>query len=213
MGIYSGGILGTFRNKVGSVVGTSWRGRDVMRVYTDQVANPNTPQQVQHRTKFSVVSKFVAAVAPAVNVGYALVDASLPGRSNAFKKIFANFVAYVSSAPTIDYANVQLSTGIADYPTSPSAVQGTGHSIDVSWTDNSSTSRYASANDVVYCTLFNENKNMSVVSNYSVRSSEEDTIAYPANWQGDKARVYLFTRSPKGEYISPTWISSQITLG
>lgn len=53
MGIIKQGILGGFSGKVGSVVGTSWKGRAVMKAMPLSVANPRTSGQVNQRTKFS----------------------------------------------------------------------------------------------------------------------------------------------------------------
>lgn len=53
MGIIKQGILGGFSGKVGSVVGTSWKGRAVMKAMPLSVANPRSTGQVNQRTKFS----------------------------------------------------------------------------------------------------------------------------------------------------------------
>lgn len=54
MGIIKQGILGGFSGKVGSVVGTSWKGRAVMKAMPLSVANPRTSGQVNQRTKFTM---------------------------------------------------------------------------------------------------------------------------------------------------------------
>ena len=45
MGTIKRGILGGFKNKVGSVIGSSWKGIDTMRSMPLSVANPNTAKQ------------------------------------------------------------------------------------------------------------------------------------------------------------------------
>lgn len=48
MGVIKRGILGGFSNKVGPVVGSSWKGIDVIKSKPVSVSNPNSPaQQVQ----------------------------------------------------------------------------------------------------------------------------------------------------------------------
>lgn len=55
MGKIKQGILGGFANKVGTVIGSSWKGIAVMRSMPLSVANPKTAAQVAVRGKFSQV--------------------------------------------------------------------------------------------------------------------------------------------------------------
>lgn len=62
MGIIKQGILGGFSNKVGSVVGSSWKGIAVMRSMPISVANPRTAKQVAQRQEFSQVARFASSL-------------------------------------------------------------------------------------------------------------------------------------------------------
>lgn len=57
MGIIKQGILGGFSNKVGTVIGSSWKGIAVMRSMPQSVANPRTAAQVENRGKFGQITK------------------------------------------------------------------------------------------------------------------------------------------------------------
>lgn len=61
MGIIKRGILGGFSNKVGNVVGSSWKGIATMRVLPLSVANPRTAAQVGVRTAFSKITALASA--------------------------------------------------------------------------------------------------------------------------------------------------------
>lgn len=56
MGKIYQGILGGVSSKVGSVVGSSWKGIPTLRVYQPNVANPKTAAQVKVRNSFSFLS-------------------------------------------------------------------------------------------------------------------------------------------------------------
>lgn len=56
MAIIKRGILGGFSNKIGNVVGTSWKGISVMRSLPQSVHNPRTASQTRQRRKFATVS-------------------------------------------------------------------------------------------------------------------------------------------------------------
>lgn len=57
MGVIKQGILGGFQNKVGPVIGSSWKGIATMRSMPISVANPRTAPQVSNRNRFSFASK------------------------------------------------------------------------------------------------------------------------------------------------------------
>lgn len=57
MAVIKRGILGGFSNKIGNVVGTSWKGIAVMKSLPLSVANPRTTGQVNQRTNFAGISK------------------------------------------------------------------------------------------------------------------------------------------------------------
>lgn len=63
MGTIKRGILGGFKNKVGSVIGSSWKGIDTMRSMPLSVSNPKTSKQIFVRSNF----KTLVAAASSVN--------------------------------------------------------------------------------------------------------------------------------------------------
>lgn len=62
MGIIKRGILGGVSNKIGNVVGSSWKGIATLRSLPLSVANPNTKAQRDNRSTFSVMSKLGSQV-------------------------------------------------------------------------------------------------------------------------------------------------------
>ena len=57
MGIIKRGILGGVSNKIGNVVGSSWKGIATLRSLPLSVANPNTAAQKSNRNSFTIMSK------------------------------------------------------------------------------------------------------------------------------------------------------------
>lgn len=66
MGIIKQGILGGVSGKVGSVVGTSWKGRAVLKSLPQSVANPNTEGQAAQRTSFKSIAQVGSLVLTSV---------------------------------------------------------------------------------------------------------------------------------------------------
>ena len=62
MGTYNKGILGPFRGIVGPVVGSTFRGKDVMRSRPRKSNRAATALQLQQRAKFRRVTQFLTPV-------------------------------------------------------------------------------------------------------------------------------------------------------
>ena len=62
MGIIKRGILGGVSNKIGNVVGSSWKGIATLRSLPLSVANPNTLAQKNNRGTFTLMSKLGSEV-------------------------------------------------------------------------------------------------------------------------------------------------------
>jgi len=59
MGIIKRGILGGFQNKVGPVVGTTWKGINVIKARPVSVANPNTQLQQEQRLAMKQIAAYL----------------------------------------------------------------------------------------------------------------------------------------------------------
>lgn len=51
------GLLGGYSGKLGTTVGATWKGINVVRTYQPNVANPNTQLQRDHRNKFREIAQ------------------------------------------------------------------------------------------------------------------------------------------------------------
>lgn len=113
MGIIKRGILGGYSNKVGNVVGSSWKGIATMRVLPLSVANPRTAAQVGNRDSFKAVTEFTSSILTSIvkplNDRFAL-------RMSGFN-LFVQRNKNVFSDPLMpDWTSLQLSRGRLSQP-------------------------------------------------------------------------------------------------
>lgn len=66
MGVLKQGILGGVKGKVGSVVGSSWKGIATLRALPLSVANPRTAAQVGNRERFSLIVELATLLLSAI---------------------------------------------------------------------------------------------------------------------------------------------------
>jgi len=72
MGTIKKGILGGFSGKVGTVVGSSWKGIAYMKSLPLSVKNPRTEAQVSNRAKFLLVQSTLQSMSELLRTGWKL---------------------------------------------------------------------------------------------------------------------------------------------
>jgi hypothetical protein len=108
MAIISRGILGGFRGKVANVVGTSWKGRAVMKSLPLSVANPRSTGQVAQRTKFS----FCTTIASGLLSGWIRpLWNPFSGDISGYNKFVSVNTPPLTGNPITDIPALQLSVG------------------------------------------------------------------------------------------------------
>lgn len=106
------GIAGRGSGKMGTMVFASVGGEQVVRQYQPSVANPNTSAQVQHRSKFKLMSQLSAAVADQI----AIPKQGMQSSRNLFVKKNIGSVSVENGAAVIPYADLQFTAGSITLP-------------------------------------------------------------------------------------------------
>ena len=108
MAIIKQGILGGFKKKIGSVVGSSWKGKSTMRSLPLSVANPKTAAQVSNRNRFKACAEFASIILAALIKP--LMD-RFAGQMSGYN-MFTKLNKEVFADPTApDWGNLILSKG------------------------------------------------------------------------------------------------------
>jgi len=104
------GILGGFTGLVGSVVGSKFRNKYVIRSVPDTTERPPTPAQELHLAKFNLAAKFLRAIKPVISLAYQS-DGRASSRNLAMKQIIEEAIIGEYPDFAIDYKSVQVSKG------------------------------------------------------------------------------------------------------
>lgn len=145
MGTIKRGILGGFRNKVGSVIGSSWKGIDTMRSMPLSVANPRTAKQVTVRGNFKTLVTATSKVNSTLIRPYWARFAKQMTGANAF--IRENYDLFKN--PAILYSeNAILSKGKLDMVTNV-VVTDPGYPGDLEVTFGKDVGTYGDSTDIV----------------------------------------------------------------
>lgn len=214
MGKIKQGILGGFSGKVGPVIGTSWKGRAIMRAQALSIHDPQTDSQKHIRAKFRLVNQFIGRLRAAINIGYKNYAATESQGNVAMADIINTAVHGTGTAVSLDYPLVTLSKGSLLNPTGVNAAAEMGqgvHAIKVTWTDNTGEGPDVLGEDKVFVALYNSDKKRSAYSDNGTREGGTITVNHPANWSGDSVQVYLFTHSADNKRTSDSLFINEIS--
>ena len=201
MGTIKQGILGGFSGKVGTVVGSSWKGLSYMRGQAQSVKNPRTAKQMAQRDKFALALSFIRPIQSFIKVGFKAYAVHQSEFNAAMSYTLKNAIKGTYPSFTIDYAQAMVSRGSLAKPLNIQK-QNNDNEIAVSWQDNSGT---ANALDTDYAMImaYNADKQEAVYDMTSTcRGDEGSSLRYPSDWVGDTVHVYLAFVSEDGTLVS-----------
>lgn len=219
MAIHKQGIHGGFKGRVGNVVGSTWKGLDVMKIRPASVANPNTVRQQDQRSRFGLLMRFLSAQSRLIQIGFRPYAVKMTSINAALSYNIAAAITGEFPDYLIDYSKVLLSKG--DLPAMSQAVLSYTDpvSVKLAWTDNSSY-QGAHASDLLNVSVYDpiSNKALSFVS-CATRTDATITLALPAEWTGLSVEVFAFFLSEEGvasanakSLISDTLYAGSIVL-
>lgn len=212
MGKISQGVLGGFSGKVGNVVGGTWKGIDYMRIKPANVTNPRTEGQVDQRSKFSTVLRFLQPMTDFLRVGFKLYANKMTQFNAAMSYNLNNAITGAYPNFMVDYASALVTrgnlTGAANGATSsPSAA-----SVEVTWTDNSG-SGSAQATDKALIVLLNTTRQEAVFTIAGpARSAGTETISVPSEYTGEDVEVFLGFISEDGSKVANSSYLGSVTV-
>ncbi len=204
MGIIKKGILGGFSGKVGTVVGGSWKGIAYMRSLPQNVKNPRTPKQVNHRAKFKIAIQLLQPVAELVRIGWKQHANRQSPMNAALAYTMANVVIGSGPSFTIETDRMMVSHGTLTPASNVTAAIADGN-MEFAWDDNSGTGT-AKTTDRALIAIVNPLKRMAITNVAGAqRSAKAQTIPLPADWIGSgvpSLEVHMGFMSANGKEVS-----------
>jgi len=201
MGVIKQGILGGFSNKVGSVVGTSWKGIAVMKSKPISVANPRTTPQVNQRNKMKGLTQFLSPIL--AEWIKPLVD-RFAVKQSGFNLLTSLNIANMSNVGVPVFNTMKLSQGKLSTPSGISGSIASGdEGVTCTWSD-ALVNQYDSNSDNVYIAIYSVTDSMWIgTSSSAIRSAGEVDVAVTEEVGGDDilAAYFSFRRSD-GTYVS-----------
>ena len=197
MGKMRMGILDGFVGKVGTVVGSFWKGKKVIRAYNEFPKQSNTDLQELQRAKFGMLGEMSGALLGALQLGlkgYAAGQVST--EVGEFVKLNMENVSGSVHNLEVAYDKLILSKGNLTEVALGEANFATPLTVSVPIDDSYYDSRFNSEDDIVYLIVYSKTNGTAVMSDGSVkRSDEQVSVSVPGYWQGHYVEVFAFVKS------------------
>ncbi len=189
MATYKQGILGPFSGKVGTVVGSSWRGIAYIRSLAAKVANPRTAAQVAARAKLSEVASKLRPFANIIRAGFVNPGAMSPW-SAAVKRNMSH-AQLTQDGYQMDMDAMEISDGTANYTINATL---SASSADFEWTAPEMTDDFYGAR--LYAGAYNVKNGKSTTTSADLTSTEISmSLTDIATGEADEIHLYYFVAS------------------
>ena len=207
MGIIKRGILGGVANKIGNVVGSSWKGIATLRSLPLSVANPNTLAQRTNRNSFSLMSKLGSDVLATVCQPLWNRDAKQMSGFNAYvmnnKRAYdENWIAWL--------ANPIMSKGVLSASINTATSSGSHETVTCTWPTTLSSPQDAN-DDVAYLQIIHQDNSNPAKPTFTAkgfitgatRSEGHVNVTNPFETnEGDKLIFSLSFKSADGREVA-----------
>lgn len=194
MGKVQVGILDGFVGKVGTVVGSFWKGLPVMRAYKRSVKDANTNAQQLIRARFATITSLASAFLYAIRMGFKQVARSRKITEGDYfvKKNWECVHADSPETTTIDYTELVLAQGSLPEVLFGNASFAEPLQVSVPMT-NTSDVIGADSHDKVYLFVYSPEAGAGVISDgRNTRADESASVNVPAYWNGHRVHVWGF---------------------
>lgn len=193
MGKVQMGILDGFVGKVGTVVGSFWKGKPVMRAYKRQISDRDSEAQQLIRTRFGAINSLAGAFYSAIILG---LKEAAKRKKWTEGDVFVNenwgcVHADTPGAAVADYTELVIAKGHLPEAQFGAASFADPLSVEVPMTDSSEVIG-ADPRDKVYLFVYSPEAGAGMLGDVKVRSDESIACTVPAYWNGHRVHVWGF---------------------
>ena len=189
------GILDGFYGKVGTVVGSFWKGIPVMRAYVRRQHDAKSETQVVIRARFKAMMELVSGFLDASRIG--LHDTAVSGPMTEGNMFFVKNWDMVTASGvesvSVDFTGLTVAQGNLPGVHFNAPQFDTPLQVDVDFDDNMEY-RGTSPDDEVYVFVYCPDAKCGVLSEPVKRSDGSVSVKVPSYWNGMKVHVYGFAK-------------------
>tara|TARA_R110002049_G_scaffold11341_1_gene53620 strand:+ start:517 stop:1158 length:642 start_codon:yes stop_codon:yes gene_type:complete len=212
MATFEKGILGGFSGKVGNVVGSRWRGKNVMRSLPQRGNYTATAKQEEQRLKFKTVIGFLNPIVDILNSYFGNPQGDKSRANIATSYHLKNAVVSTPAGTVMDYAKVLISKGDLRGIDGGTITAAAAQTLNLSWQDNSGQGK-ATATDALMVVVYAPDLNL-FYNNVAVatRDATTATITLPNFMASFQVEVWASFSKPETNFAAISTYMGAITV-
>lgn len=211
MGTIEKGFLGGFNGKLGTAVGSKWKGLNVIRSRPPRKRTaPPSELQLEVQAKFTLMNNFLRPLSDLLDQTFKKTAIGMSGGNKAFSE---NKNAITGTAPdfTVDYPKVVLSKGSLPNVLSPVATSPTAGKLLLNWTDNSGKKK-ALSSDLVFVAAYSPDLDeWEFVEEAAARNAGTFTLDLTA-FSGKTVQTYMGVFAADGKKVSDSQFTGAVNI-
>jgi hypothetical protein len=212
MATFEKGILGGFSGKVGNVVGSRWRGKNVMRSLPQRGNYTPTEKQVQQREKFKTVISFLSPIVAILSEYFGNPQGDKSRSNLATSYHLKNAVISTAQGMVMDYAKVLISKGDLRGIDTGTLTLAPAQTLNIGWTDNSGQGK-ATATDELMVVVYAPDLNLFYSNlNIATRNATSAVVNLPTYMAGFEVEVWASFHKPSTNFAAVSTYLGNITV-
>lgn len=213
MGRYKNGINGAFSGKVGSVVGSTWRGIDYMRSLPDIRVKAFSEKQRNQHFLMGMVSSWLKPLKLLIEIGYQMYVTGKTPMNGCVSYHMKHAVTGNSPAEyLIDFSKVILSRGELLIALFKEVLTLADAVLHVKW-DNATASLFNNDDDEAVFVVYNPAKTNFVCFDRVVKRADKAALLQlPADYAGDTIYCWQHFVNATGNMVSTTLYLGEFIL-
>jgi len=211
MGKFLNGILDNVRGKVGSVVGSAWKGMPVVRSKSHPRSGKPTQAQLEQQAKFGFMIKFLHPLNPLLTQTYKKLAVGMTGFNSAISDNILHAISGQYPAYGVDYSAVRLGSDNLPNVVTPACTSPSAGQLAFTWKNNSGSTK-AKATDKVFAAAYSETVNDWIYQlDTAARNAEACTLDATA-FSGQSVQTWLGIISTDGKFVSRGMFTGVVTV-
>ncbi len=214
MSVLNNGILGGFAGKTGGVIGSTWKGKQVMRSLPAIKKNRKpSPAQADQREKFTRIVTLLAGLSQLFRTTFKRYSNSVSGLNAAVAHNIRLAIAGDTSPFSIDITQLQFSSGNSSMPNVGSvlAAAEANQQITFIWTKNPGVGRALNSDKLTVVVFCEAEKQFIYYQDIATRGDEMATVDVSV-FPNQSVHCWLLLVSENQTGVSSTAYIGQVTL-
>tara|TARA_R110001606_G_scaffold399186_2_gene581385 strand:- start:1259 stop:1900 length:642 start_codon:yes stop_codon:yes gene_type:complete len=212
MATFEKGILGGFSGKVGNVVGTRWRGKNVMRSLPQRGSYTPSTKQEEQRDRFRTVMGFISPFMDVLSLYFGSPKGDKSRSNMATSYHLKNAVVSGPDGMVMDYPKVLISKGDLRGIDGGTLAAAANQVLNFGWLDNSGQGK-ATATDTLMVVIYAPDLDMYYTDlAVATRDATTAAVTVPNFMAGFEVQVWASFSIPETNYAAISTYMGAVTV-